>query len=68
MLTQPMIYMKRKFEVDMFTDNEIWTGKIYPSQALYLWLSIFDTKLIVCGMCSNSFTIADLNHQVHICR
>ena len=64
---QPMIYAKnKKLEVDTFivyTDNETWAGKIHPSQALkdYRESSGVDAKLIVCGMCANSFTIADPN-------
>ena len=64
---QPMIYAKnKKLEVDTFivyTDNETWAGKIHPSRALkdYRKFSGIDAKLIVCGMCSNNFTIADPN-------
>ena len=64
---QPMIYAKdKKLEVDTFivyTDNETWAGRVHPSQALknYRQSSGIDAKLIVCGMCATSFTIADPN-------
>lgn len=65
--SQPMLYAKeKKLSVDVFivyTDNETWAGKIHPSKALqmYRMSSGIDAKLIVCGMCSNKFSIADPN-------
>lgn len=61
----PMIdAQKQKLEVDVFcvyTDNETWAGSIHPFQALrnYRQSSGIDAKLIVIGMASNGFTIAD---------
>lgn len=65
----PMIYAKqKKLEVDVFivyTDSETWFGKIHPSKALqqYRKATGIDAKLIVCGMASNGFTIADPNDR-----
>ncbi|KAG2461255.1 60 kDa SS-A/Ro ribonucleoprotein [Polypterus senegalus] len=45
----------------VFTDNETYYGDIHPAQALTTYrhkTGIF-SKLIVCGMTSNGFTIAD---------
>ncbi len=61
----PMLFAKQqKVPVDAFvvlTDNDTWGGDIYPSEALrdYRQASGIDAKLIVCGMVSNGFTIAD---------
>lgn len=61
----PMIYAtERDLEVDAFviyTDNETWAGNIHPAQALaeYRRKSGIDAKLIVVGMTSTGFTIAD---------
>jgi 60 kDa SS-A/Ro ribonucleoprotein len=61
----PMIYAaQNNLEVDAFviyTDNETWHGDIHPFQALkmYRQASGIDAKLIVAGMCSNGFSIAD---------
>ncbi len=61
----PMMYAKqKKLEVDVFivyTDSETWFGKIHPNQALqqYRLAMGIDAKLIVCGMASNGFSIAD---------
>lgn len=61
----PMVYAKQNsLEVDTFvvyTDNETWAGSIQPFQALkdYRKASGIDAKLIVVGMASNGFTIAD---------
>lgn len=61
----PMLYAtKNKLEVDAFvvyTDNETWFGNVHPKQALaeYRQKSGIGAKLIVVGMCANSFTIAD---------
>lgn len=52
-------------DIDVFvvyTDNETWFGKIHPSEALRqyrLYSERPNAKLIVCGMCSTEFTIAD---------
>jgi 60 kDa SS-A/Ro ribonucleoprotein len=58
--------MKRKMEVDTFvvyTDSETWAGSIHPVQALkeYRQKTGIPAKLIVVGMASNEFTIADPN-------
>ena len=63
----PMIWaLKNKVETDVFviyTDNETWAGKIHPAQALkeYREKTGIDAKLIVVGMVSNGFSIADPN-------
>lgn len=63
----PMLYaMEKKLEVDCFTvytDNETWAGRIHPVQALkqYRQKTGIPAKLIVVGMVSNGFTIADPN-------
>lgn len=63
----PMIYAKEnKIPADIFvvyTDSETWAGKIHPSQALkeYRQAMGIPAKLIVVGMTSNNFTIADPN-------
>ncbi len=63
----PMLYAaKRGLEVDTFvvyTDSETWAGQIQPVQALraYRKQTGIPAKLIVCGMVSNGFTIADPN-------
>jgi 60 kDa SS-A/Ro ribonucleoprotein len=64
---QPMIWAaKRKVDVDTFvvyTDNETWAGSVHPAQALraYREASGIPAKLVVVGMTSNGFTIADPN-------
>ena len=61
----PMIYAdRRKLEVDAFcliSDNETWCGKIHPCEALkqYRQKSGINAKLIVVGMTSSGFSIAD---------
>ncbi|HVT13669.1 MAG TPA: TROVE domain-containing protein [Fimbriimonadaceae bacterium] len=61
----PMKYaMEMELEVDVFviyTDNETWYGGIHPAQALqqYRQKSGIPAKLIVVGIVSNGFTIAD---------
>ena len=61
----PMIYAeKEKLEIDAFcvyTDNETWAGNIQPVQALqrYRQKTGIPAKLIVVGMTSSGFTIAD---------
>ena len=55
---------KHKAKVDVFvvyTDSETWYGQIHPMQALsqYREKIGIHAKLIVVGMTSNGFTIAD---------
>lgn len=63
----PMLYaMQGQMEIDAFivyTDSETWAGRIQPVEALrrYRELSGIDAKLIVVGMTSNGFSIADPN-------
>lgn len=63
----PMVWAKeRKIEVDTFvvyTDNETWAGRIHPFQALreYREASGLDARLVVVGLTSTGFTIADPN-------
>jgi len=64
---QPMIWAKRrKIAVDKFviyTDSETWAGGVHPAQALvdYRKATGIAAKLVVVGMISNGFTIADPN-------
>ena len=61
----PMLYATAKErEIDTFvihTDSETWAGDIHPAQALraYRQASGIDARLIVVGMVSNGFSIAD---------
>lgn len=61
----PMLYaIEREREIDAFvvyTDSETWAGEVHPAQALraYRERSGIDARLIVVGMVSNGFTIAD---------
>jgi 60 kDa SS-A/Ro ribonucleoprotein len=61
----PMLYaQKRKREVDTFvvyTDSETWFGDVHPAQALqsYRQASGIDARLVVVGMVSNGFSVAD---------
>jgi 60 kDa SS-A/Ro ribonucleoprotein len=61
----PMVYAtERKLEVDTFvvlTDSETWAGSIHPVQALraYREQSGLPARLIVAGLVSNGFSIAD---------
>ena len=61
----PMLHaMELKLNVDCFiilTDSETWAGNIHPVEALrqYRRKSGIPAKLIVVGMVSNEFTIAD---------
>lgn len=61
----PMLYAaKNDLEVDgfvVYTDSETWAGNIHPCQALqqYRRETGIPAKLIVVGMVSNGFTIAD---------
>jgi 60 kDa SS-A/Ro ribonucleoprotein len=63
----PMIWATRnKVEVDTFvvyTDNETWAGPVHPFKALgeYRQKMARGAKLIVVGMTSTGFTIADPN-------
>mmetsp|Transcript_6584 Transcript_6584/g.11634 ORF Transcript_6584/g.11634 Transcript_6584/m.11634 type:complete len:578 (-) Transcript_6584:872-2605(-) len=65
---RPMLYAmdkKKKFDVFIvYTDSETYYGNIHPSQALVNYRKtsgIPHARLIVCGMASNNFTIADPN-------
>ena len=54
----------REREVDAFaiyTDSETWAGDVHPAQALrdYRRASGIDARLVVVGMVSNGFSIAD---------
>jgi 60 kDa SS-A/Ro ribonucleoprotein len=61
----PMVEaMKQGWKVDLFvvyTDSETWAGEIHPVQALrrYRERTGIPAKLVVVGMASNGFTIAD---------
>jgi 60 kDa SS-A/Ro ribonucleoprotein len=61
----PMLYaLANEREVDAFviyTDSETWAGDIHPTQALrdYRAASGIDAQLVVVGMVSNGFSIAD---------
>jgi 60 kDa SS-A/Ro ribonucleoprotein len=61
----PMLYAAaRGIEVDTFviyTDSETWAGDVHPARALqdYRRASGIDARLVVVGMVSNGFTIAD---------
>ncbi|MCW4050519.1 MAG: TROVE domain-containing protein [Candidatus Bathyarchaeota archaeon] len=63
----PMLWATKKgIEADAFviyTDNETWAGDIHPAQALqqYRNQTGIPAKLIVVGMVSNGFSIADPN-------
>jgi 60 kDa SS-A/Ro ribonucleoprotein len=63
----PMLYaLSKGLEVDCFTvmtDNETWAGAIHPMEALkqYRKKTGIAAKLIVVGMTSTGFTIADPN-------
>lgn len=63
----PMRYaLERKLEIDTFviyTDSETWAGTPHPHQALrdYRNKMGIPAKLVVVGMVSNGFTIADPN-------
>jgi 60 kDa SS-A/Ro ribonucleoprotein len=63
----PMLWAAdNKVPVDIFcvyTDSETWAGAIHPSQALaaYRQKMGIGAKLVVIGMVSNGFTIADPN-------
>lgn len=61
----PMVHaLNNGMTIDQFvvlTDNETYAGKIHPATALqkYRDLVVKDAKLVVVGMTSNGFTIAD---------
>jgi 60 kDa SS-A/Ro ribonucleoprotein len=61
----PMLYAQdREREIDTFvilTDSETWAGDLHPVQALrdYREASGIDAQLVVVGMVSNGFSIAD---------
>lgn len=62
----PMIYaLERRLEIDTFivyTDSETYFGKIHPFEALKKYrkeMNLPHSKLVVVGMQSNGFTIAD---------
>ena len=61
----PMVEaLKQGWKVDVFvvyTDNETWAGEIHPAQALrrYREATGIPAKLVVVGMASNGFSIAD---------
>lgn len=61
----PMLYAaKNEIEVDTFiiyTDNETWAGDIHPHQALQQYRNKMGipAKLVVVGMTSTGFSIAD---------
>jgi 60 kDa SS-A/Ro ribonucleoprotein len=63
----PMLWARiNKVPVDIFcvyTDSETWAGDIHPRQALdeYRQKMGIGAKLVVIGMVSNGFTIADPN-------
>jgi 60 kDa SS-A/Ro ribonucleoprotein len=61
----PMLWAaEQKIEADAFvilTDSETWHGEVHPAQALQAYRRQFNipAKLIVVGMVSNGFSIAD---------
>ena len=61
----PMLYAQaQEREVDTFviyTDSETWAGGVHPAHALadYRRASGIDARLVVVGMVSNGFSIAD---------
>jgi 60 kDa SS-A/Ro ribonucleoprotein len=63
----PMLYAQAlEREIDTFviyTDSETWAGTIHPADALraYRRASGIDASLVVVGMVSNGFSIADPN-------
>jgi 60 kDa SS-A/Ro ribonucleoprotein len=63
----PMIWaQKNRVDVDTFciyTDNETWAGNVHPSQALRAYRDArgIPAKLVVVGMTSTGFSIADPN-------
>lgn len=65
----PMLYaLEKKLKIDSFviyTDSETWAGQVHPVQALnqYRNATGIPATLIVVGMVSNGFTIADPNDK-----
>jgi 60 kDa SS-A/Ro ribonucleoprotein len=65
----PMLYAQaQKRVVETFvilTDSETWAGDVQPAQALeaYRQASGIDARLVVVGMVSNGFSIADPNDR-----
>jgi 60 kDa SS-A/Ro ribonucleoprotein len=65
----PMLYAQAmEREIDTFviyTDSETWAGHVHPGQALrdYRRTSGIDARLVVVGMVSNGFSIADPSDQ-----
>jgi 60 kDa SS-A/Ro ribonucleoprotein len=65
----PMQYAQaQKRAIDTFvilTDSETWAGGVHPAQALegYRQASGIDARLVVVGMVSNGFSIADPNDR-----
>ncbi|MDB4956726.1 MAG: RNA-binding protein [Myxococcales bacterium] len=63
----PMIWAeKHRVDVDTFviyTDNETWAGSVHPAQALRSYRNArgIPAKLVVVGMTSNGFSVADPN-------
>ena len=63
----PMVWaQKHRVDVDTFviyTDNETWAGNVHPAQALRSYRDArgIPAKLVVVGMTSNGFSIADPN-------
>jgi 60 kDa SS-A/Ro ribonucleoprotein len=61
----PMLYaVEKRLKIDVFvvyTDSETWSGAVHPVEALrrYRQASGIQAKLIVVGMLSNRFTVAD---------
>ena len=63
----PMLYaLEKGLEVDAFvvyTDSETWYGQVHPVQALRMYRERtgLPAKLVVVGMVSNGFSLADPN-------
>ena len=56
--------LKHRWPIDLFvvyTDSETWAGQVHPAQALrqYRERMGIPAKLVVVGMASNGFSIAD---------
>jgi 60 kDa SS-A/Ro ribonucleoprotein len=56
--------LKQQWPIDLFvvyTDNETWAGRVHPAQALceYRERMGIPARLVVVGMASNGFSIAD---------
>lgn len=64
-VSAPIVYaMDNNIAIDTFivyTDNETWAGRIHPHEALqkYRRKTGIDARLVVVGMASNGFTVAD---------